>query len=71
MMRLVGRVYIQGTLNISARAMTRLKDLGITPPRNRYPQGGDYDSFYLPEGAEELFTHKAGDPATPGYLDLK
>ena len=71
MMKLVGKIYVQGTLNISVRAMETLKTLGITPPRNKHPQGGDYDGFYIPEGAEELFTYKAGDPATPGYLDLK
>lgn len=71
MMKLIDRVYVQGTVNISARALEALKTLGITPPWNKYPQGGDYGSFYLPEGAEELFTHRAGNPATPGYLDLK
>ena len=71
MMKLIGKIYVQGTLNISARALETLKTLGITPPWNKHPQGGDYDSFYMPEGAEELFTHKVGNPATPGYLDLK
>lgn len=65
-----GKQYIVGTVNISAAALARLAELGVTPPkdRNRYWM---YGSFFLPEGEDgKEFFHKRGDPLTPGRLTL-
>jgi hypothetical protein len=70
MLILGNRAYIKGTLDITDAALSRLKELGIEPPRNRFPQGGYFDSFWMTEGYEE-FAHKGGDPANAGSLCLK
>ena len=72
MTKINGRVYFRGTQNITSAALARLNEMGVRPPRNPYPQGGAYDSFYLPLGEEgEEFVRISGDPATPGRLLLK
>jgi hypothetical protein len=64
-------MYVRGTLDISALALERLEEMGVCPPTNRYPQGGEYDSFYLPEGQDGAeFIHRCGNPATEGRLAL-
>ena len=71
MLKINGRMYVGGTVNISAAALMRLAEMGVKPPYNRYPQGGEFDSFYLPQrqdGSE--FRHSAGNPAVAGRLKL-
>ncbi len=71
MLKLKGLMYVPGTLDITPGALARLKEIGVTPPRNRFPQGGDYDSFYLPEGEDgSEFHHVGGNPACEGKLML-
>jgi hypothetical protein len=71
MMKLNGRIYVKGTLNISALALTRLAEIGVAPPKNFLPQGGGFDSFYLPFGQDGTeFRHQAGNPAQAGRLSL-
>ena len=71
MMELNGQMYVKGTVNVSAAALARLADLGVTPPKNRYPQGGEFDSFFLPTGQDGAeFRHQAGSPASAGRLSL-
>ena len=71
MLKINGRVYVGGTVNISALALVRLAEMGVVPPVNRYPQGGEFDSFYLPQGQDgSEFRHSAGNPAVAGRLKL-
>jgi len=64
-------MYVRGTLDISAAALSRLKELGVSPARNHYPQGGSYEGFYLPEGESGAeFRHVGGNPACAGELML-
>lgn len=71
MMDIKGKKYIKGTLNISAQALVELKKMGVKPPKNHYPQGGEFDSFYLPAGETgEQFTNIPGKPGIPGHLKL-
>ncbi len=71
MMNLNGRMYVKGTVEISAKALARLAEMGVTPPKNRFPQGGGFDSFYLPEGEDGAeFVHRGGSPASAGRLSL-
>jgi hypothetical protein len=62
--------YIQGTLDISPRARARLAELGIDTPRNRFPQGGEFASFYLPMKMVKDFIHIPGSPMCAGHLCL-
>ena len=72
MMTLNGKKYVQGTLDISRAALARLAEMGVKPPFNRYPQGGTFDSFYLPEGESgDEFYHDPGNPGCEGRLRLK
>ena len=71
MMNLNGKVYVKGTIEISAKALARLAEMGVTPPKNRFPQGGEFDSFYLPDGESgEEFIYRGGSPASAGRLSL-
>ncbi len=71
MIMIRGRMYVPGTLNISPAALSRLAEMGVTPPINRWPQGGDFDSFFLPEGEDGAeFVHRHGNPAVAGELSL-
>ena len=71
MLKMNGRMYVTGTVNISAAALVRLAEMGVKPPYNRYPQGGEFDSFYLPPGRDGgEFRHSAGNPALAGRLKL-
>lgn len=72
MQNLNGRMYVKGTVDISAEALARLAEVGVVPSRNPYTQGGEFESFYLPvgnDGAE--FHHAGGNPAQAGKLTLK
>ena len=65
-----GSVYFRGTLDVTAAAAARLSELGFKPPRNQYPQGGRYDSFWL-SGACAIgfkWAHR-GNPSVAGLLD--
>ena len=71
MMKMNGKMYVKGTVNITPAALSRLAEMGVTPPKNRYPQGGEFDSFYLPEGEDGAeFHHRGGSPASAGKLSL-
>ncbi|MGB4467558.1 MAG: hypothetical protein WBI41_05845 [Azovibrio sp.] len=71
MMELNGRMYVKGTVNISPLALGRLSELGVKPPKNHYPQGGEFGSFYLPEGQDGAeFRYQGGSPASAGRLSL-
>ena len=71
MMKINGRMYIKGTLEISRAALARLEEMGVVPPKNTFPQGGEFDSFYLPEGEDGAeFLHRGGSPASAGRLSL-
>jgi len=71
MMKMNGKMYVKGTVNITPAALSRLAEMGVTPPKNRYPQGGEFDSFYLPEGEDGAeFHHRGGSPASVGKLSL-
>ena len=66
-----GRRYVAGLVDISDAALTRLTEMGVTPPkdRNKYWM---YGSFFLPEGEDgKEFFHKRGDPLTPGRLTMR
>lgn len=67
-----GSVYFRGTLDVTNRASARLAELGAKPPRNHYPQGGEYDSFTLPPHQAVGFNwvHR-GNPAVAGLLDYE
>ena len=72
MMIIKGKMYIKGTVDISAKALMRLAEMGVTPPKNRFPQGGEFDSFFLPEGEDGgEFIHRHGSPASAGDLLLR
>ncbi len=71
MMKMNGKMYVKGTVEISAKALARLAEMGVTPPKNRFPQGGEFDSFFLPEGEDGAeFVHRSGSPASAGRLSL-
>ncbi len=66
-----GRMYVPGTLYITPAALARLKEMGVVPPVNRWPQGGDFDSFFLPEGEDgAVYELRPGNPAVAGELSL-
>jgi hypothetical protein len=67
-----GNVYFRGTLDVTNRAEARLAELGVNPPRNHYPQGGEYDSFVLSAHQAVGFewVHR-GNPSVAGLLDYK
>lgn len=71
MMNINGRMYVKGTVNITPAALSRLAGMGVVPPKNTFPQGGEFDSFYLPEGEDGAeFLHRGGSPASAGRLSL-
>jgi hypothetical protein len=66
------RMYVLGTVDISAEALRKLASLGVNPRKNPFPQGGGYLSFYLPFGQDgEEFVHTPGAPGWAGDLYLK
>ncbi len=71
MMNMNGKMYVKGTVQITPAALSRLAEMGVVPPRNRFPQGGEFDSFFLPEGEDGAeFLHRGGSPASAGRLSL-
>jgi hypothetical protein len=71
MMKLNGKMYVKGTLDITPAALARLAEMGVTPRKNPCSQGGDFDSFFLPEGEDGAeFSHMVGSPASAGKLSL-
>lgn len=62
--------YVQGTLNISRRALARLRELEIELKPCRFDTGGDWESFWLPIENVREFTHLRGNPANPSLLYL-
>lgn len=71
MMKIDGKMYVKGTVDITPAALSRLAEMGVVPPKNRFPQGGEFGSFFLPEGEEGAeFRHRGGNPATAGRLSL-
>lgn len=72
MQKIDGRMYVKGTVDISRAALARLSEMGVKPPENKYPQGGEFGSFFLPEGEEGAeFAHRGGSPAQASRLCLK
>jgi len=71
MININGRMYVKGTVNITPAALSRLAEMGVVPPENRFPQGGAFDSFYLPDGEGGAeFLHRGGSPASASRLSL-
>jgi len=71
MLKLNGSVRVRGTIDISEKALARLAEMGVKPPKNPYPQGGEYDSFYLPEGEDGAeFRQRRGLPMVAASLKL-
>lgn len=70
-MKLNGKIYVKGTVNITPAALARLAEIGVVPLKNLYPQGGEFGSFFLPEGEDGAdFVHRAGNPGVAGRLSL-
>jgi hypothetical protein len=72
MLNINGKTYVQGTIDITSAALARLLQMGVEPPKNYYPNGGSFDSFYLPEGEDGAeFNHVGGNAYSQGHLSLK
>lgn len=57
-------ICVGGNVYISDRALARLKEVGIVPPR----RGNYYGTFYVPTELAKEFQFVPGDPHTPNEL---
>ena len=70
MQTIKGRQYVIGTVAISAAALARLTEMGVTPPKAR-EKYWMYESFSLPEGEDGAeFKHRRGNVYDAGSLKL-
>jgi hypothetical protein len=71
MQTIKGRQYVVGTVAISAAALARLAEMGVTPPKARKEYYWMYESFFLPEGEDGAeFKHRRGNVYDAGSLKL-
>ena len=70
MINLKGQKYVQGAVDISPAALSRLNTLEIFP--SVCHDNSSYEGFYLPLGNDGgEFTHRCYGPAVAGDLWLK
>ena len=62
-------IYVKGAVDVSDRALVRLAQIGVVPPRCKWKRGY-YDSFSVPVEHAHEFQFVPGSPHDPAEIYL-